>query len=125
MLFGSFDGGLGRQLLSTMLGDEAQSAGDLQPATDVAVAGASVFATPDAPAAGIGAAYAPLLQSWLQLHRKHDAFPILIAEPDRLRIRLRTEASEADELEAFLDHALEARLRLLSMSASPQGAFES
>ena len=122
MLFGRFDGALGQLLLSKLLGDEAASAAGLQQATDGAVPGATVFATPDAPASAIGATYAPLLRSWLRAHPKEEEFPILIAGPERLRIRLRTATHRADQLEAFLDHALETRRQLLVPAAPKTGS---
>lgn len=112
MLLGSFGGGLGKMLLSKLLGDETESVGNLQLLKEAGISGATVFATPDAPADRIGAAYAPLLERWLRTHRHEKEFPILIAGQDRLRIRLRTDADKADSLEAFLDHALAARAAL-------------
>ncbi|MCZ4291536.1 hypothetical protein [Hoeflea alexandrii] len=112
MMFGQFEGKLGRMLLSTMLGDAAEIAGDLQLIENAGIPGATVFATPDAQVDRIGAAYAPLLASWLRTHRDEKEFPILIAGQDRLRIRLRTDADSSDRLETFLDHALAARKAL-------------
>ena len=106
VLFGRFGGGLSQMLLSKLLGGDAESVGDLQPVKDAAIPGATVFATPDTPVDKITAAYTPLLKNWLGTHRDEKAFPILIAGPDRLLIRLRTDTDTADRLEAFLDHVL-------------------
>lgn len=109
VMFDESKGALGQTLLSAMLGDAAESVGDLQLVREAGIPGATVFATSDAPVARIVAAYGPLLERWLLTHRDEREFPILIASRDGLRIRLRTDADSADSLEAFLGHALATR----------------
>ena len=112
MLLGNFDDGIGQMLLSTILGEETRTMGRLRLLKDAGISGATVFASSDAEAGRIGAAYAPLLASWLAAHRDERAFPILIAGPEKLRLRLRTDADDAEALETFLDHALTTRKAL-------------
>jgi hypothetical protein len=118
MMFGQLEGKLSQMLLSTMLGDAAESAVNLELVKNAGIPGATVFATPDAPVDRIGAAYAPLLESWLRTHRDEKEFPILVAGRDKLRIRLRTDAQSPDRLETFLDHTLAAQKVLSKISAA-------
>lgn len=75
--------------------------GKAGPPREQGISGAVVFATPDAAAHEIGTAYAPMLADWLSEHRNEKEFPILIAEPGKLRIRLRTDSHTAEKLELF------------------------
>lgn len=112
-LLGSLGGGLERMMAVKVLGEElAAQAPDLRLVEAPGLPNASTFATQEAPAAAIAAACAPLLDSWRKAHPKPEAFPILILGADGLRIRLRTDASTAPMLRAFLDLALAIRSRV-------------
>ncbi len=118
-LLGPLGGGLERMLAVKMLGEElATLAPDLSVVDVASLPGATVFATGDTPAATIAAACAPLLNAWRRAHPKIEAAPILVLGPDGLRLRLRTDASSAPMLGAFLDLALAVRDRL---AEAPRG----
>lgn len=106
----SMGGTLEHLLLTKMLGEDAAGyATDLRLAEGADLEGATVFATPDAPVDAVLAGFAQPLADWRRSHRKDEDFPILIASATRLRLRLRTDATKADELKAFLGLALQVR----------------
>lgn len=111
-LMGSFSGPLGTMMLGKLLGSDAALATGISFDSEASGPDATVFATPGAPAAIMAEAYAPLVAQWRQDNSGEELFPILIAGPEALRIRLRTDLVEAARLEPFIDHALQARSRL-------------
>jgi hypothetical protein len=104
-MMGGAAGLIGRLLsVDTADGDVNDHLPDLHRVTAARLPGASLFATDAADFTALLRAFGPHLQRWQAVHQDEKAFPILIASPKGLRLRLRLDA-DAPQLEGFIDMA--------------------
>ncbi|MEZ4317597.1 MAG: hypothetical protein R3F61_08830 [Myxococcota bacterium] len=99
--------GLLETVLPMLLGDRAAARG-LAP-VDLDLPGASTFATPGLDAQAVVEAWAPHLAAWRAARGADDRFPILVLGTDGLRLRVRRDLGDPDELGAFVELGLAAR----------------
>ena len=102
-------GGIGGRMLPALIGADEGGAFqglELCPQPAGGFSAGTVLASGPEPSPAALAAYEQALADWQRHHPQDDRFPILLRHGNTLRLRLRTDLSGSDEIEAFIDLAL-------------------